>query len=96
MKELLPTVVLTGCGLGILACIGALIRNEAVYRFRMSLLRSIRVASQVDIAAGRFDWQWRYAAFEDASYAAMMHQFWKPLRAEEWYADTSFLEAGAR
>jgi hypothetical protein len=66
-------------------------RNESVYRFREKLIDRVSECSQKDISSGK-DWAWRFKQLDTVTYDQMLWGFWKPLRAKEFYQDTSFLE----
>lgn len=70
----------------------ALWRNEMVYRFRLFLLSQIRNDYFADADLRIFYSEWRWDVFNSVTYENMLIKFWKPLRPEEWYNDTSFLE----
>lgn len=63
-----------------LGCVCFLRRNTAVYRERSRVIRLIHEANLADIEAGRFDYHWRYEAYEAGpSYEAMAWQLWRPV-----------------
>lgn len=67
-----------------------LYRNEKVYKFRLDLIERLHDAAEVDIQNGR-PWEWRSQTFETVSYKQMLYSR-KPLTAEAWYVNTSFLQ----
>jgi hypothetical protein len=62
-------------------------RNGRITKMRRRMIETIAQCP---------DWQWRLKAFESVSYGAMMTRFWKPVRPEAFYADTTFLKPGIR
>lgn len=69
-----------------------LIRNFGVNMFRHYLISKCSEANQADIRNGVLDLPDRYNIYDSVSYYAMLLKFWKPLRPEAWYKDTSFLQ----
>ena len=72
-----------------LACLYfGLMRNTQVFRFRQDLNR--RCFSAAVEACD--DDGWRWDAMNTVTYERMLLMFWRPLRADKWYADTRFLD----
>jgi hypothetical protein len=63
-------------------CVGSLIRNEKVFKLRMSLLDQVFAFP---------DYEWRLKVFKSVSYNQMVHSF-KSIKAESFYPDLSFLK----
>lgn len=78
-------VIAAMCFVAMLACVLVLIRNERVLAFRRS------PNACIFRAGGE---RWRYDAKDVVPYEAMVFKFWKPLRADAWYADRRFLGEG--
>ena len=71
-----------------------MLRNQRVGRFRLELIDRITKAAETDIQGWPLlTWKWRYDILHQVSYERMLYQFWKPLRPEVWWKDTSFLNA---
>ena len=68
-------------------------RNEQVYRHRIAVLKKVSAAARADIAAGNYDWNWRYEYFKDVSYAEQVLKFWKPL--DSFWKSWDFIDYGA-
>lgn len=83
--------ILILAGLMMAAALIIEIRNVIVYRARTKLLREMSAAAKADINAGRYDWQWRYEAFDEVSYGQMMLRFWRKPRS--LYSDLRFTES---
>lgn len=95
---------MNGLEIGILVVCGALflvslysvvvitIRNERTLAMRTSMLQDILYASLHDLGN---DNTWRYDKFNEVSYNTIMWKWWKPLKPEAFYDDTSFLEVGS-
>lgn len=79
--------LLLGVGIGTLI----MFRVQQVLFFRMQLLSLISDAVDADLEANNYKWRWRYDTFDEVSYNKMVYQFWKRLKAENFYSDTSFL-----
>ena len=82
--------------LGTLMCLNfwLLLRNHRVGRFRLALIDQISEAAQADLHDGEKSLRWRYDVLNQVSYEHMLYQFWKPLRPDVWWKDTSFLDPG--
>lgn len=65
-------------------------RNNQVYKFRMELVEWVHLGTLSDIDKDA-DWRWRFEALNTVSYWRMAFSF-KPLKAENFYEDTTFLE----
>ena len=78
--------------LGEVFCLFMFWRNNQVYKFRIWMIDEISKQVNKDILASR-DWLWRRGYRDQVSYNAMFWQFWKPLKPEAWYTDTSFLKS---
>lgn len=65
-------------------------RNHKVGRFRLSIINSIHVACQSDLAAHR-PWMWRYEIFRQGPTYDQMLWSLRPLVASEWYDDLNFI-----
>jgi len=72
-------------------CIFFFYRNNKVYEFRQYLLAQVDVGSASDISR-RVDFHWRFDKLDLVSYNTMLYTWWRPLKAEEWWVNTSFLE----
>lgn len=83
---IIETVLFAGMGF----CLFMVWRTTQVYYFRTKLLRSVASAGDIDIRNGK-DYIWRFKAYDSVSYDNMMIHFWKPLKPEAWWSDTSFL-----
>lgn len=70
------------------------IRNGQVFRFRISLNDRVYRLNMLDIQSGKEARPDRRDKLNSMSYTRMMLFFWKPLRPEAWWSDTSFLEEG--
>jgi hypothetical protein len=68
-------IILILCIAAIVLCIGLLIRNERVYRFRTKLIDRIATAYRAD-GVGVYD-MWRWNEYEAVSYREMVLKFWK-------------------
>ena len=55
-------------------------RNEAVHNEQMRVIQVVSNLARIDIKEGR-DWKWRYEAFDEISYYAMLFQLWKPVKS---------------
>lgn len=66
-------------------------RIESVSQFRSDLLKQVSKAVTADINSGR-SWEWRYDKLSSVKYERILHTFWRPLKAEAWYEDCSFLK----
>ena len=67
------------------------IRVHPVAKFRNNLIDQISDAAHQDIKNGLHNWMWRYNYFETVSFDRCVYSF-KPLKAENFYSDTSFLK----
>jgi len=81
--------------LGVLFSLNAwlMLRNHRVGRFRDELIDRVSEAARANLHDGEKSWRWRYDTFGSVSYERMLYQFWKPLRPNVWWKDTSFLDA---
>ncbi len=68
-----------------------MVRNRRVLRFRAGILARTSAAAKADIAAGRYEWQWRYREFERVPYGRMVISV-RRLREENYWTDTRFLD----
>ncbi len=68
-----------------------MIRNRAVYNFRVSIIDRIAELAERD-AYDQKPWRWRYDVFEKVTYSDMLYRFWRPLRPDCWWSNLSFLE----
>lgn len=75
----------------LVCCLVMLLRNQAVFQFRMDLLNQVSTLARQDVAVEKA-WEWRYTALQQVSYDDMMYKFWLPLESESFWADLSFLE----
>lgn len=66
-------------------------RNQEICTYRTELLERVYRAAQDDIAHGR-DFSWRYEAYGEVTYGAMLHQYRRPL--DSFYTDLSFATVG--
>lgn len=69
-----------------------LIRNDKVYSFRMNILKQLSQAAEDDVRNQR-DYEWRFHTYNSVGYNEMVAKFWKPLKVEKWYRDTSFINS---
>lgn len=74
--DVLTTLVLVICLLGVALSVVMLVQANRVYRARIGLLDQISQAAQNDIYDGR-DWRWRYAEYDTVSYSEMMRRPWR-------------------
>lgn len=75
-----------------IGCIWSMIRAKKIHTFRMGIIKAISDLTQEDIKAGLFeDFLWRYEEFETVPFENMMWPLWKPLKAEQYWKDLSFL-----
>jgi hypothetical protein len=88
LLALIQSLCFVGMGFSVLM----LIRNKKVSEFRRWMLDTIHEHSVTDIRAGH-NYDWRYKAYESVDYDTMVYKFWRPLKPESFYEDTSFLEA---
>lgn len=72
-----------------LFCILMLIRNEMVYKYRISLIHKIAEMGDKDIRAGK-DPRWRWEYFHRVDYDTMVYKFWKPL--DSFYKNKAFIK----
>ena len=79
------------CILGLIACAVLAVRNQRVYKFRISLIDQIGEAGREDINAGEFANDWRWDEFDSVDYNTMVVKFWKPLTIEEWYGNDNLI-----
>ena len=75
----------------IMASVIVLIRNEQVYRFLKFTAEVVYVRSQEDIKKG-LPYQWRWDQLKKVDYKTMLYKFYKPLKPENFWEDTSFLK----
>lgn len=85
------TVVALLCCLGILFLGFMMARNAAVSSFQERLLEQVNHLAQQDVERGR-EWRWRYDEFRRVPYERKLWRFWVPLKPENFYADTAFLQ----
>lgn len=70
-------------------------RLHRVSELRLTILQLIHNCSEEDLAGGR-PWEWRFRTLNTVSFDRMLLQFWKPVRAETWWSDTSFMRPKGR
>lgn len=87
----MKTILLGRCILSWVFSVILLIRNYRVYKMTDDMLKKISYASRNDIDKGK-NWIWRYDTYASVSYDKMVLQFWKPLKPEAFYKNTSFLK----
>lgn len=79
--------------LSLVWCVIELIRNNRVFKYRITILDRVSVAAKSDLKKDR-DYTWRYDAFIVVNYEKMVFKFWKPL--DSFYKDFSFLDPAAK
>lgn len=79
------------CGLGIVWGIFMLFRNSQVYKFRVELIDIFADQAKKSLKP-EIDYRWRSQMYHTVTYNQMVAHFWKPLKADKWWPDTSFLE----
>lgn len=62
-------------------------RNSQVFKLRNEIIDKVFSYS---------DWPWRRDVYKSVSYNEMMLDFWKPIKAESFYKDLSFLKPSTK
>jgi hypothetical protein len=91
MEQTIFIILMVVLGGGILYTSWLFYRNNRVFSFRLALLEKISLAANIDIKNG-LEWVWRYKMFDSVTYNTMVFSF-KPLKPENFYHDTAFLNA---
>lgn len=72
--------------------LGLLVRNEFVNKFRRELIQKISDIDQEEIQQGHGYTGWRLNEYGKVTYQQMLFKFWKRLKVENFYKNTSFLD----
>lgn len=91
MTSLILTNIILGISVtAILYFLVFMYRNHFVYRLRRDMLQMVSLAAKEDIDDDH-SFEWRYDALMSVGYDEMVNKFWKPIKAEAFYEDLSFL-----